>query len=219
MLLPRSLIFLSFLWLVVSWGLAIGFRPPIQPTPAAYEPGVRTMLILLLLGMLMGWPLYRLSQPRAVYPIRQTLLDVLVMLAMVQVVVWPLRLVTTWTRGRTAAMDFSIIGWALIASSIVMIGIAVKSRRARTLAMSMCAGVCFLGPVAAWIAVYFGVDLLSLVGWSPLMGMYELGNGKGAAPTTSEWTMITALNGIGVAMWIVCMFILRPGTDVGGRRP
>ena len=38
---------------------------------------------------MIGWPLLRLSQPAARLPMTQTILDVVVLLALLQVVIWP----------------------------------------------------------------------------------------------------------------------------------
>ena len=82
LLLPRGLIFLASVWLVSSWLLAIGIRAPVQPSSASYPPGVRQMLLCVAAGLMIGWPLLRLSQTRPPYPIRQTLLDLLVLLGL-----------------------------------------------------------------------------------------------------------------------------------------
>ena len=71
LVLPRGLILLASIWLVVSWAVAIGFRTPVEATSASYTPGVRLMLISAAIGLVIGWPLLRLSQGRAVYPCRR----------------------------------------------------------------------------------------------------------------------------------------------------
>ena len=100
LVLPRALIFLASLWLIGSWFLAIGVRPPVQPSASSYEPGVRLMLLCVTTGLMIGWPLLRLSQATSPAPLRQTLLDLVVLLSMAQVVIWLLRLVTTWSPAR-----------------------------------------------------------------------------------------------------------------------
>src|SRR5262245_39320097 len=102
LLLPRGLIFLASIWLISSWIIALGWRTPVQPSSASFTPGVRLMLLCVAIGLLIGWPLLRLSQSRPAYPLKQTMLDLLVLLGLVQVVIWPLRLVTNWTPYRTA---------------------------------------------------------------------------------------------------------------------
>src|SRR5688572_24541171 len=124
LLLPRGLIFLSSLWLIGSWIIAIGIRAPVQPSSASYTPSVRLMLFCVTTGLMIGWPLLRLSQPRPPYPVRQTLLDLMVLLGLVQVVVWPLRLVTNWTPLRTAAIDATLAGWVMIAGAVVAAAIS-----------------------------------------------------------------------------------------------
>ena len=92
---------------------------PVQPSAASYEPGVRLMLIGLTAGLMIAWPLLRLSQRASRLPARQVVLDLIVLLALVQVVIWPVRLVTTWSTLRTAALDSTLAGWALLAGAIV----------------------------------------------------------------------------------------------------
>src|SRR5437773_335452 len=89
--LPRGLIFFAAVWLIVSWVTTIGLRPPVQPSSASYTPAVRLMMLCVTIGAMIGWPLLRLSQRRPALPVRQTLLDLIVMIALIQVVIWPLR--------------------------------------------------------------------------------------------------------------------------------
>ncbi|MHC5025110.1 MAG: hypothetical protein ACYTGG_14600, partial [Planctomycetota bacterium] len=111
--LPRGLIFLSSLWLIGSWGLSIGLRRPVEPSSASYTPGVRMMLLCVAIGIMIAWPLLRLSQRSTPRPLAQTLLDLTVLAALIQVVIWPLRLVTPWSPQRTAAVDATLLGWML----------------------------------------------------------------------------------------------------------
>ena len=138
LILPRGLIFLSSLWLIVSWLLAIGLRAPVQPSSASYTPAIREMLLCVTIGLMIGWPLLRLSQTCPPYPIRQTLLDLVVLLGLLQVVVWPLRLVTNWTPLRTAAIDATITGWHLLAGALVAAAVTTPRRGPRILVMIAC---------------------------------------------------------------------------------
>lgn len=99
--LPRGLIFLSSLWLVGSWLVAIGIQPPVQPSSASYTPGVRLLLDCIAAGVTVAWPLLRFSQPACAWPIRRAVLDLIVLAALIQIVVWPMRLVTPWSVART----------------------------------------------------------------------------------------------------------------------
>jgi hypothetical protein len=199
--LPRGLIFLASIWLIASWIVAIGIRPPVQPSSASYTPGVREMLMCVTIGLMIGWPLLRLSQSRREYPIRQTLLDLLVLLGLVQVVIWPLRLVTNWTPLRTAAIDATLAGWTMLAGAVVAAAIVTDKRGPRILAMIACLAMCLLGPALAWLGVMTGLDAMQLVDLSPFLAVRTLGEGGGSHPTDVQWRWILLLAFAVIAGW------------------
>jgi hypothetical protein len=209
LLLPRGLIFLSSLWLIGSWLLAIGVRAPVQPSSASYTPGVRMMLLCVTIGLMIGWPLLRLSQTSPPFPIRQTLLDLMVLLGLVQVVVWPLRLVTNWTPWRTAAIDATLAGWVMIAGAVVAAAITTNGKGPRMLAMLACVSLCLIGPTIAWLAAVVGVDAMHLVKLSPLMAIRTLVEAGGAQPALDQWRWILLLAVAALAMWCaLCVVVL-----------
>lgn len=210
-ILPRGLIFLASLWLMGSWLISIGVHAPIQPSSAAYTPGVRTMLLCVTLGLMIGWPLLRLSQSPHVpgyegrvrsHPIQQTLLDIVVLLGLMQVVVWPLRLVTNWSPARTAAIDATITGWMLLAGAVTASALMTERRGPRSLAMLACVVMCLLGPFIAWLGAMGGLDATSLVDLSPLTAVRTLGESGNPSLTDSQWQWIMVLGVAAGAAWI-----------------
>ncbi|MCI0364969.1 MAG: hypothetical protein L0Y44_16130 [Phycisphaerales bacterium] len=202
LLLPRGLIFLASIWLIGSWIIAIGVRPPVQPSSATYTPAVRLMLLCVSSGLMIGWPLLRLSQERPAYPVRQTALDLMVLLGLMQVVVWPLRLVTSWTPMRTAAIDATLSGWVILAGAVIAGAIGSRDRGPRNLAMAACVGMCFLGPALAWLGVLVGVDAMRLMELSPFIAVQHLGDAGGTQPTASAWGWMGALWACAASAWI-----------------
>ncbi len=203
LLLPRGLIFLASIWLIGSWMLSIGLRPPVQPSSASYMPGVRMMLLCVITGLMIGWPLLRLSQDRPPYPIAQTLLDLVVLVGLVQVVVWPLRLVTTWTTLRTAAIDATLIGWLLLAGAVVAGAITSNRAGPRNAAMLVCLIMCLGGPIATWLGSVMGIPVAGYVAQlGPIAAVHELGSGGGAQMTTSQWLWILLLGIAAVVVWL-----------------
>lgn len=199
--LPRGLIFLASLWLIASWLLVLGVRAPLQPSSASFTPGVELMLLVVALGLMIGWPLLRLSMPATPRPIAQTVLDLIVLLALVQVVIWPLRLVTPWAPMRTAALAATLAGWTCLVGAFVAAAIGTHHPGPRLLAMSVCVGLCVFGPAAAWLGVMTGVDAMQLVALSPLMAVRTLTSGGGAPPTEDQWTWIRLLAAAAALTW------------------
>ncbi len=218
-LLPRGLILLACVWLIGSWLLSIGVRPPVEPSSASYTPGVRLMLVYIGIGLMIGWPLLRLSQSAVQRPIVQTVLDLIVLVSLVQVVIWPLRLVTPWTLARTAALDATLVGWTVLGGAVV--ASAVGSRRAgvRNLAITACLAMCLLGPVVVFIAAFVGRPAMQMMNIGPLTAVYHLAPGQGAAaPVTPTQWMVIAMPALaaGLAWTALGMFygaLRKPPTE------
>ena len=154
LVLPRGLILVASVWLVASWSVAIGFRPPVEASSASYTPGVRLMLISAAIGLVIGWPMLRLSLDTAPYPIKQTVLDLVVLLALVQVVVWPLRLVTPWSPARTAALDATLVAWTVLAGAMVASAVGTRRAGPRNIAIIACMCMCLAGPSLAILMLH-----------------------------------------------------------------
>jgi hypothetical protein len=214
------LIFFAAVWLIASWMMTLGLRAPVQPSSASYTPGVRRMMLSITIGVMIGWPMLRLSQRRSPAPIRQTWLDLIVMIALIQVVIWPLRLVTTWSAMRTAAIESALLGWLLLAGAVVAAALTAEKRGPRNLAMLACVAMCLLGPFLAWIGLLTGVNAMQLVSLSPLMAVQTLGEGTGPNPTTSQWTLIALLGATDALAWgalVVLAMMSRRAINDGDR--
>jgi hypothetical protein len=204
LVLPRGLILLASGWLVASWILAIGLRAPVEASSASYTPGVRLMLVCLAIGLVIGWPMLRTSQPPMPFPVRQILLDLVVLLALLQVVIWPLRLVTPWSPLRTAALDATLTAWALLAGACVASAVGSSRAGPRNLAMVGCVGMCVIGPVLGLILV--AVPSLERLGQKlaqigPLMEVHSLSQGGGAPPDGGQWAWIGLVALAAVTCW------------------
>jgi hypothetical protein len=171
------------------------------------------MLVCMIIGLTIGWPLLRLSQSVPRFPLRQVLLDLFVLLALVQIVLWPLRLVTTWSPARTLAIDATIAGWAALAGAFVAAGVTSSKPGPRALAMLSCLALVLLGPALAWVGLTVGTDWMPLIELSPLMAVGTLTQ-TNAPPPAQQWvhiyTLVAAagLTWIGLGAWA----ILRPRT-------
>lgn len=202
LVLPRGLIFLASLWLIVSWTITIGLRAPVHPSSASYTPAVRLMLVSVTTGLLIGWPLLRLSQERSPYPIRQTALDLVVLLGLLQVVIWPLRLVTGWSPARIAMLDLTMIAWLTLAAALVASAIGSDRKGPRIIAMIACLGICLLGPAFMWVAAAAGGATQAYARLSPVTAIRALSeNGLGGS-AMSHWLWIGCVGVAALAAWM-----------------
>lgn len=222
---PRGLIFLASAWLMVSWGMTIGVRPPVQMHAASYTPAVRLLLLSIMLGCGVAWPLVRLSGSLRAWPIRQTILDLLVLLCLAQVVIWPLRLVTTWPPERSAAIDACLIGWSTAIAGLVAAG-SIPARRAvgwlRTAAMIavvlVVGGVPFLTVLGGASLPFTGRPALSelspeasawwfTAGSSPLTAIDALCSGGPTEPAAVEWQLVLRGWWVAAGCWILAVLM------------
>lgn len=207
LVLPRGLILLACVWLIGSWLLSIGVRPPIEPSSASYTPGVRLMLVCIGIGLMIGWPLLRLSwvaDGPAARPILQTVLDLIVLLSLIQVVIWPLRLVTPWTLARTAALDVTLVGWTVLGGAIVASAVGSGRDGVRNLAITACLAMCLLGPILAIIGAVVlpaAGSAMPLMDIGPLVAVYKLAQGAAAPVTSQQWVMIVMPTAAAALAW------------------
>ncbi|MBI1303263.1 MAG: hypothetical protein GC172_05695 [Phycisphaera sp.] len=153
---PRGLVVLAALWIFLSWVLLFGIRPPVQPQAASYGPSLEILFVSIGIGIAIGWPLLRLSARPSRAPILQAVLDALALVVLVQVVVWPLRLVTSWTLTRTLCVIGALA--AAIALTAALLGAVqgARSQLRRTAGMLVAAGAALvpfaLAVVGEWFA-------------------------------------------------------------------
>lgn len=153
---PRGLVLLAAVWIATSWLVSFGLRMPLQVSAGALTPGVRSMLICCALGALVAWPMLRLCQAAPQAPVRATLLDAATVIVLLQTVLWPLRLATTWAPERTALIDVALVAHVLACCGIVTAALPWRSAAVRGAAMAGCLLVA-AGP-ASVLAALGGAD-------------------------------------------------------------
>lgn len=186
--LPRRLVVLSCLWIAGGWVLLIGVRPPMQPVVQSYIEPIQLMLQTMLLGIAVGWPLFRMTGARFTRPIAQITLDFIVLVCAGQLVVWPIRLLAGWPMMQTVALSATIVAWTLFFGALVFTAVRNESVWRRCLMMS----IALLFVAGGALSDAAGTDHW----WSPL-GSVALA----AAPTqqpmaTIEHALAIAIAGI-----------------------
>lgn len=200
-LLWTSYLFAATLLTLASVGGA-GYVPP-----EVYRTAARVLLVLLVTGITVVWPMIRLSQSA---PERggfaPAVQDLLIVLAPAQAVVWPQWLLAGWSLPVVGALSAMLAAWGMLAGSIL------------ALALSRPAA----GPAArvAWmiffIALTVGGALPTLLERREALPVDEPSRGRAAwmlSPVTAvyEITRDRAWTGrvadVGPVHWIACAWV------------
>lgn len=212
---PRGLVMLCSLWVFLCWVMLFGFRPPVQPQAASYGPSIEMLFLLTGVGIAIGWPLLRLSARPSSAPLTQAAIDGVSVLVLLQVVVWPLRLVTSWTLARAVALDAALGATILLTAALLAASQGSTSRRWRTSAMIV-AVTLVLAPVLA-DAVFHGVgasqasppwlsDTLHAMSAPALLAQFSHPNT--IDPSEAERSLIWRAMALGCAGWATALSVL-----------
>jgi hypothetical protein len=185
-------------------------------TPGTYGPAARIMLVAVGVGMVVLWPMTRLSQASPDRnPILSTLFDLAVVQLPLQMVIWPLYVLASWPKDIVYAVSALMGAWGVLAGGLLALALAGKSvtmiRDPR------------LSARAAWMVLF-----LALVLAGPLARAVLDSRAQGAAapewlPMASPITAIAALTGHGligpgapvsVAQWDAIVGTLSAGVFV-----
>lgn len=218
--LPRGLILLASAWLFFSWIASMGIHPPLLAATSSYTPAVRLMLFSSAVGALIAWPLLRLCQAPSPAPWRDTLLDMVVVLGMLNMVLWPLRLVTPWPPLRMGAIQLMIGLGVLTVGAVLVVATGSTRRWLRSAAMVVVL-LLSLGSIA-WrlVAPEQSAPFPSVFG-GPLEALLALATSGGAPPTANDRAAIQGAIGVTMVAWSVALVItaLRRRAERGGRLP
>jgi hypothetical protein len=156
---PRALVFFGAIWALAAWLYLYGTKPPLQSQAASYAPSMQLFVTMLAVGISVGWPLLRLAGPPSSAPARQSAIDAVALFTLAQIIVWPLRLVTTWTIPRTIAIDCALAASIASVAAVLALALGAGSRRVRTATLAgIVVAVLLPGALAA---------AAQAVGWNP----------------------------------------------------
>ncbi len=100
----------------------------------------RALLVLLLIGVCILWPMARLSQAFPARPFRSAAADALVVLLPAQAIIWPTALLTRWPWEVVGGIALLVACWALLSAGLIA-GAYVGSGSHSSRAAWMIAGV------------------------------------------------------------------------------
>lgn len=216
---------MALLWAVYLMGSAVltifTVRSLGMPSTGQLVSACRGMIIMVLLGLTMLWPMVRLSQE---FPRRRWAsigADLLVLLAPVQAVLWPMPMLTHWSWSVMSGLMVLVCGWGLLAASVVMWAYArapgsAALRGAAALACAMFAGAAPLAGLGLRLAGFEPSAWLWML--SPVTAVYRLLDApSGLSPHMSgaEWyfaALPAALAGV------IVLAGVRPRSEASGSR-
>ncbi len=195
---PRGLVFAASGWIAASWIIAIGVQPPLQPSSAVYTPAARMLLASMVVGGLVAWPLLRLSTGVRRRPLAAALLDLATLAALFQIVVWPLRLVTSWSADRTLLLDLHGIAWlASIAGMLAFSTAREGAARAWTMIL-----IVFWLTLPPFLATVLGLDA-DLARISPLAEVWGIASDGPAELAPGAWRPVAIEFAVAGIIWWV----------------
>ena len=223
---PRALVMLSSLWVFLCWILLFGFRPPVQPQAASYGPSIQMLFLLIGVGIAIGWPLLRLSARPSSAPFAQAAIDGISIFVLMQVVVWPLRLVTSWTLARAVAVDAALAAAIMLSAALLASTQSSPLPRRRTWAMVIAVAL-VLGPAMAdilWNLVWevdgaSGVVATALSSLSAPSLLARFAQPSTIDPSPTERALVFSAFFVATAVWVIAFFALlaRRKTDAAMR--
>lgn len=229
---PRvlALLWAVYLFATVAGGLLWVTRLG-SLSPSAYGPAARIMLVMMVVGVTILWPMTRLSQARpgaqrVRRPITDAcLLDLLIVLGPILVIVWPLAALAGWAYGVIAALAAMFVAWATVSGGLVSLALALEARfmpgapprRFAGLWRSFWTAACVVASTGAMVGPWIAGRVSGVapgsgqpsVGWLEAASPYSfifLAAGQGlsgpSSPVPAEgWYAIAATGLIGAAVW------------------
>jgi len=189
-------------------------------SPDITRPAARSMLMVVVLGFAVLWPMVRLSQSHTIKKtIRFVLRDTVVLFIPMQAVIWPqtMSILAGWPISVVAAISALSLAWICILAGVLALATASIERNhggelIRVSWMLIVIVIVFAAPVVGGLTGLgseVGVDR-PRVGWmlSPITGVLEVVRGRQELGTSArvfgaQWRMIIALFCVGIALMLI----------------
>lgn len=213
---PRVFALLWTVYLMLATGLAlaaIGVRG--QVTVDVYRPIAQVLLVTVAAGVVLVWPLVRLSQAR---PSRSgawaAMTDYFVVVLPVQAIVWPQAFLTAWSLDALGAVSVMLASWGLLVAGMLAWalgpGLGREDRtRVPGSAVWMAVWVALVsgGPVVGQVLAGSGTPPNGAMLTSPLTAVHALTGGLpvgtlGSSVTAGQWSMMLVPGVVGGLAWL-----------------
>jgi hypothetical protein len=220
---PRVFALLWTIFLFAATGitmLAVVARG--MPGADTMRPAARALMVCIAAGIVIVWPLIRLSQHRDEQPIGGMVHDLIVLLVPVQAVVWPQTMwwLARWPLEIVAALALEFTAWSLVIGGVLVM--AYASERPRCAASSRADLLRRSGWMAALVVLALGPGVAAAAGgdapvrwwWmlSPITGVLELTRDRSWSGISNviypgHWRMIGVTAAAAIPLWTAAILL------------
>jgi hypothetical protein len=110
------------------------------------------LLALIQVGVVVVWPLLRLSQIPPRIASRAAAVDLLIVLAPSAAILGPMGFLTKWSGATVAVLCASLVSWTVLYAGIIALAGRVRSSTARAAWMLVCLALAAAGPLVGLLA-------------------------------------------------------------------
>jgi len=127
----RAIVLGWCLWLLGAWAVSLSIDSPV--------PATRWMIFCSLIGLTAVWPTVRLSlDGSADGAVTWAILEWLALIAIFQIVIWPLALTARWPYLQMLWLDLAVVAWSLLTALLVVVGLRSLNGLHRLVAVVLC---------------------------------------------------------------------------------
>ncbi len=176
-----------------------------------------TLLALIQVGVVVVWPLLRLSQLPPRFASRAAAVDLVIVLAPSAAILGPMGFLTKWTGATVVALCLSLVSWTFLYGGIVAIAGRVRAATSRALWMFLCLALAAIGPIIALLiasrATSAGADVPP-TGWraallsSPVSSPFAIArfpSSRAPYPDALTWELVILPLFVAAALWLIAV--------------
>lgn len=209
-LISRRLVMAWSAWLLISWVVCLMVSPAhtdaiygtLSEYAERYTPAACWLLQSAVVGFGLVWPAYRLGQARRSKAAVRTFRDMICILLVLQVVIWPMRMLMMWTLSQTLVLQLAFLVWVMTIGLWVYIGCRGAGAGRRILAMILCAITLFGGPM--WSSVFSQVEAVQ---WSPLGMIWTISRAIGDSDIDMAIYQLTVIALSLAIAWVIALVL------------
>ena len=228
---PRGLALMWTVYLMLA--TVVSLIPMVlsgQLSGDVYRPSARVMIVMVMVGLMVLWPMLRVSQPRnSAQPVLDVSRDLGVLFFPAMVLVWPQAVLAGWSVPVLGAASVVLVVWGLIAGSALLwwhrysaggvigrfavtacvAGLAAALPLVLALAGRLALGPPIATPAAGWL-------------WSPATAVWEVlrersWTGMPAAVSGAHWSVLRVQIAIACVIFVVSAAVCRGGSGAVDR--